>query len=80
MKTQLIPILLAILLGVSCTKTDAPGVFNNLSLSEKSLQLVEADNQFGLEAFSELLKSGDLPDNVMISPLRISLTLAVTNN
>ncbi|MBA7546210.1 hypothetical protein ES705_38593 [subsurface metagenome] len=42
--------------------------------------LVEADNLFGIKLFKEVLKTEEPEKNVMISPLSVSLALAMTYN
>ena len=50
-----------------------------IELDEKSAQLVEADNAFGLEIFQQIREKSD-EENLMISPLSISLALAMAYN
>ncbi len=50
-----------------------------IQLDEKSAQLVEADNAFGLEIFQEIREESD-KENIMISPLSISVALAMAYN
>lgn len=50
-----------------------------IRLDEKSAQLVEADNAFGLEIFQQIRKKSD-EENLMISPLSISVALAMAYN
>lgn len=47
--------------------------------TEKSAKLIEADNEFGMELFQKVIASDDT-ENVMVSPLSISLALAMTYN
>lgn len=51
----------------------------NIRLDEKSSQLIEADNAFGLEIFQKIVGVSK-EDNVMISPLSISVALAMVYN
>ena len=61
-------------------------LFNNgepqggIKLSEKAAQLIEADNKFGLELFQKVVAYEDEAENVMVSPLSVSLALAMTYN
>lgn len=48
-------------------------------LDEKSAQLIEADNEFGLEIFQKIRKESD-KENIMISPLSISVAFAMAYN
>jgi len=50
-----------------------------IQLDEKSAQLVEADNAFGLEIFQKIRAASD-EENIMISPLSISVALAMAYN
>ena len=83
MKTirSIIPALLILLLGYSCEKTkdEEPGP-TEINLTEKGKILVEADNLFGINLFKEVLKAEEPEKNVMISPLSVSLALAMTYN
>ncbi len=64
----------------SCNKnTDDPIVPKTIELDEKSAQLVEADNVFGLEIFQKIRKES-IEENIMISPLSISLALGMAYN
>ena len=51
----------------------------NFKLDEKSAQLIEADNEFGLEIFQKIRKESD-KENIMISPLSISVAFAMAYN
>ena len=50
-----------------------------IQLDEKSAQLVEADNAFGLEIFQKIRQESE-EENIMISPLSISVALAMAYN
>lgn len=50
-----------------------------IELDDKSAQLIEADNAFGLEIFQEIREESD-EENIMISPLSISVALAMAYN
>ena len=66
----------------SCQKNNnniEPGP-KEIILSKKGKLLVEADNLFGLKLFKEVLKAEEPDNNVMISPLSVSLALAMTYN
>lgn len=51
-----------------------------IKLDEKSAQVVEADNQFGLELFQKISTSETEAENIMISPMSVALALAMTYN
>jgi serine protease inhibitor len=64
----------------SCKKTE---IINNetkmIQLDKKSAQLIEADNAFGLKAFQKIREMSD-KENIMVSPLSISVALAMAYN
>ncbi len=74
-------ILLCLLLLVmfSCNKEEItpPG---SIELDEKSAELIEAENEFGLELFQKIYSQEVKYDNIMVSPLSVSLALAMTYN
>jgi len=81
MKT-LLTLLLAFVMAVasSCQKSDVDQNENKyINLDEKSAQLVEADNAFGLKIFKKI-RDGSDDENIMISPLSISVALAMAYN
>ena len=75
--------LMVIPLGLfSCEKlpgngTDGPKPF---PISQKSKQLVEAGNDFSLDFFREMMLARESGKNLMVSPLSVSLALAMTYN
>jgi len=67
-------------LSSSCQKEDSITSDDPvIELDEKSEKLIEADNAFGLEVFQEIRKASD-EENIMISPLSISVALAMAYN
>ncbi|MBW6535391.1 MAG: serpin family protein [Mariniphaga sp.] len=75
-------ILMIFFLGTvsSCQKNDLnPDENKFINLDEKSAQLIEADNAFGLELFQKIRKEND-EENLMISPLSVSVALAMAYN
>ena len=73
---------LAFIIGAvgSCQKNDAqPPKSNIIDLDEKSAQLIEADNAFGLEMFQKV-RGDSNEENIIISPLSISVALAMAYN
>lgn len=79
---SIIVLSLAILLTSisSCRKNDVvPDENKIINLDEKSAQLVEADNAFGLELFQKIREDSD-EENLMISPLSVSVALAMAYN
>ena len=64
----------------SCQQEDIkPNKNKVIDLDEKSAQLVEADNTFGLEIFQKIRVESE-EENIMISPLSISVALAMAYN
>jgi serine protease inhibitor len=64
----------------SCQKEDQkPEEYKFITLDEKSAQLVEADNAFGLELFQQI-RNDSREENLMISPLSVSVALAMAYN
>ncbi len=82
MKTirSIIPAILILLLGYSCEKTKVEPGPKEINLTQKGKILVEADNLFGINLFKEVLEAAEPTENVMISPLSVSLALAMTYN
>ena len=78
---MVIPAIVILLLGYSCEKTkdEEPGP-TEINLTQKGKILVEADNLFGINLFKEVLEAAEPEENVMISPLSVSLALAMTYN
>lgn len=67
----------------SCSKDPDPvpaGEPTNIQMDLKSEQVVTADNQFGLEIFKKVNDELEDDKNLMISPLSISLALAMAYN
>ncbi len=75
-------LLIVVLLGtqISCRQeTIKPAEKKIINLDEKSAQLVESDNTFGLNLFKEVREMSN-KENIMISPLSVSIALAMTYN
>ncbi len=77
---RLFSFLVLVSLITACSdKPEVPQV-SDLSPSEKSAKIISADNQFGFEIFQKVSSSVDQQKNSMISPLSISLALAMVYN
>ncbi len=64
----------------SCQKSNiGPDDNKIIDLDAKSARLIEADNEFGLEMFQKVREDSD-EENIMISPLSISVALAMAYN
>lgn len=69
--------LLFIGLQFSCKKNDVP---QPLNLPPEAQELIEADNAFGLNLFKRIMEGAEEGENIMISPLSVSLALSMTYN
>ena len=63
----------------ACQQDDIKNENSVIKVDEKSAQLIEANNDFGLDIFREI-RSESEKENIMISPLSISVALAMTYN
>ncbi|MDP3642889.1 MAG: serpin family protein [Bacteroidota bacterium] len=79
MKTSLLFILILMLVTFSCKKAE-PISEEPANLLEKSAELIEADNSFGLDLFSRVVAKAEKNTNTSVSPLSVSLALAMTYN
>ena len=81
-KIKSFALITALFFSVSACNNDDPG--NNhsteITLTEKSADIVSADNKFGIELFQKINASLEVPKNIMISPLSVSLALAMVYN
>ena len=68
-------------LGFSSCHDDliAPGP-SEIKLSAKSVTIVEADNQFGIDLIRKMTVSQSEEKNLMVSPLSVSLALGMVYN
>ena len=79
MKTNLLSVLFFLLILVSCRKAD-PIPEEIPDLTVKSGELVEADNSFGFDLFNHAVAKAVKNTNTCVSPLSVSLALAMTYN
>ena len=77
---QIISLLYLTLILFACNKADNEPKVSDLTPNEKSARIIAADNQFGFELFNKVNVSLDEPKNTMISPLSVSLALAMVYN
>jgi serpin B len=63
----------------SCEDTNKPDPVH-IDLNPKSQKLIDADNAFGFELLQKIVDSEEDSKNIMISPLSVSLALAMTYN
>jgi serine protease inhibitor len=87
MKTKIIRssaayFLIILLMSVSCSKTDEelPTEPVPINLTQDQVTLIESDNSFAFDIFSQVLKNTGVNENVMISPMSISYALSMTLN
>jgi len=64
----------------ACSNDSDDQNITNLTPSEKSAKIIAADNQFGFEIFQKINASLNEQKNTMISPMSISLALAMVYN
>ncbi|TNF45094.1 MAG: serpin family protein [Bacteroidetes bacterium] len=81
MKTLLTMITFLAFCAFCSCQTDVSNMDENktINLDEKSAQLIEADNTFGLELFQKIREERE-KENIMISPLSISVAFAMAYN
>jgi len=75
----LLVLVIALLFG-SCQKEPVSPGPKPIELDQKSKSLLESDNAFAFEIFREIVETEENNKNIMISPLSISLALAMTYN
>ena len=79
MRTLLTSILILAIVFVSCDKAE-PGLEEIPNMPEKSAKIIDSDNAFGLELFSQVAANTEKNKNTTVSPLSVSLALAMTYN
>lgn len=72
-------IFLVLLLASGCNLND-PVDIPEITVSEKSAALIDANNQFGFDLFQKVYAWEKEEDNIMVSPLSVALALAMTYN
>lgn len=65
---------------IACANDTEDQAITDLTPTEKSAKVIAADNQFGFEIFQKINTSLDEPKNTMISPMSVSLALAMLYN
>lgn len=68
------------LIVLACKNDTDPPAITDFTPTEKSAKIIAADNQFGFEIFQKVNASLGEPKNTMISPMSISLALAMVYN
>lgn len=79
MKTITLFILLVALFS-ACTQEPVVRPVTNLTPSEKSAKIIAADNRFGFELLNKVNELAGDQQNVMISPMSVSLALGMLYN
>jgi len=66
----------------SCEKEESPkaGEMKPVTLTEKQRQVITGSNAFGFEFFSKVNELSGSDDNLMVSPLSVSMALGMTRN
>jgi serine protease inhibitor len=77
---QFISLLYLTFVLFSCNQAETDPIVSDLTPNEKSAKIIAADNQFGFELFKKVNVSLNEPKNTMISPLSVSLALAMVYN
>lgn len=77
---RLLSFLTMALILMACTNNTEDQAITDLTPTEKSAKVIAADNQFGFEIFQKINASLDEPKNTMISPMSVSLALAMLYN
>ncbi len=73
-------LLIVPLMFCSCSRTEDVKPISEVSIHPKTLQVVNADNQFGFEIFKLINTNVEADQNVFISPTSISIALAMAYN
>ena len=80
MKTSIIHLILISLLVCSSCDLQQSDIQNEIEVTEKAALLIEAENDFGFELFKDVYAVEKDAENIMLSPLSVSLALAMTYN
>lgn len=72
--------ILCFILSCKKEKTDTPGEFKQVNLTEKQKQLINTSNAFGFEFFKKVNEISGSDANMMVSPLSVSMALGMTRN
>lgn len=80
MKTKILAFLVTpIFIFISCN-LQTTDEFDEIEVTEKAARLIEANNDFGFEMFGHVYSEEKSAENIMVSPLSVSLALAMTYN
>jgi serine protease inhibitor len=79
-KNLILMIILVFVFLTGCNISDNSVDDNEIIVTEKTARLIKAENNFGFELFKNIYNYEKESDNIMISPLSVSLALAMTYN
>ncbi len=78
---KIFPVILLLFITGACNNDDPLDLPpSEIKLTEKSAEIIKADNQFGLELFQKINETDTNGKNIMISPLSVSMALAMAYN
>ena len=78
--TYIFSFVLGFFLITGCDIANSGDGINEIKLTEKTARLLEAENDFGFELFQNVYAAETENKNIMVSPLSVSLALAMTYN
>jgi serine protease inhibitor len=76
-KSILLPFVVLLMSGCNLPGSN---IDDEIEVTEKTARLIEAENDFGFELFQKVYNYETEYENIMISPLSVSLALAMTYN
>ncbi len=74
-----VSIILSLLLFTGCNLPNDP-IDDTIEVNAKTARLIEAENEFGLALYKNVYSQETEYENIMVSPLSVSLALAMTYN
>jgi len=77
---RLYSLLALAIMAIACANDNEIPPAGDLTVTEKSASIIAADNQFGFELFQKVNASLKEQKNTMISPMSVSLALAMVYN
>ena len=78
---KIFPVILLLFITGACNNDDPLDLPpSEIKLTEKSAEIIKADNQFGLELFQKINETDTNGKNIIISPLSVSMALAMAYN
>jgi serine protease inhibitor len=80
MKKLIYVMFLTALLAATCEKETVKPQYRELEITKTTGDIINGDNAFGFRMFNEIVSSGETDNNILISPVSISLALAMVYN